>query len=305
MRGPSFPRGAWIDSPIRLFEGDPVQILLESGEWIAGILHVVSGGVELEFEEPRSVDGRSIESSRILTRAEVRRVRVIVRPQVLWTDVVRAKRERQIEETRRRPLGKRLRGWLREIAGRDPIASEPLLRNYLGRRVLTETARGEKPLFATGFLLSFDEEFIALADAKVPAETSMPLCPGRTTGAGIDVTWSADLLEIGNRLEDPLEILGIRAKEGFVPWPVRLKPGRRERKYFPKAPAGTVELVFETMVAGDVIASREITRVRGGSEGAISILALPDLETKVGELPTAVESEEIPREGESSWQTSV
>jgi len=288
-----------------LFEDDPVQILLEGGEWIAGILHVVSGGVELEFEEPRSVDGRSIESSRILTRAEVRRVRVIVRPQVLWTTDVKAKRERQIEETSRRPLAKRLRCWLREIAGRDPIAAEPLLRNYIGRRVLTETTRRDKPLFATGFLLSFDQEFIALADAKVPAETSMPLCPGRTTGAGIDVTWTADLLEIGNRLEDPLEISGIRAPEGFVPWPVRLKPGKRERKYFPKAPAGTVELVFETMVAGDVIVSREITRVRGGSEGAISILALPDLETTVGELPVSVESEEIPQEGESSWQTSV
>ncbi|HET9887838.1 MAG TPA: hypothetical protein VFR10_10015, partial [bacterium] len=247
----------------------------------------------------------SIESSRILTRAEVRRLRVIVRPQVLWTADVKAKRERQIEETSRRPLGKRVRGWLREIAGRDPIASEPLLRNYIGRRVLTETSRGDKPLFATGFLLSYDEEFIALADAKVPAETSLPLCPGRTTGAGIDVTWTADLLEIGNRLEDPLEILGIRAPEGFAPWPVRLKPGKRERKYFPKAPAGTVELLFETMVAGDVIASRDITRVRGGSEGAISILALPDLETTVGELPSSVESEEIAQEGGSTWQTSV
>jgi len=304
MRGPAFPRGAWIDSPIRLFENDPVQILLESGEWIAGILHVVSGGVELEFEEPRSVDGRSIESSRILTRAEVRRVRVIVRPQVLWTDAVRAKRERQIWETRRPPLPRKLRAWIREISGRDPIAGEPLLRNYLGRRVLTETIRAENPLFATGYLLSFDEEFLALADAKVPAETSMPLCPGRMSGAGIDINWTADLLEIGNHLEDPLEILGIRAPEGFVPWPVRLKPGRRERKYFAKAPAGTAELVFETMVAGDVIASREITRVRGGSEGTISILALPDLETKVGELPVAVESEEVPLEGEKFWQTS-
>ena len=61
----------------------------------------------------------------------------------------------------------------------------------------------------------------------------------------------------------------------------------------------------ETMVAGDVIAARETTQIRGGSEGTISILALPDLETKVGELPIAVESEETSREGESSWQTSV
>ena len=83
MRGPSFPKGAWIDSPVRLFEGDPVQVLLESGEWIAGVLRVVAGGIELLFDEPRSVDGRAIESSRILPREDVRRLRVVVRPEAL------------------------------------------------------------------------------------------------------------------------------------------------------------------------------------------------------------------------------
>ncbi len=309
MRGPKFPKGAWIDSPIRLFEGDPVQILLESGEWIAGTLHVVSGGIELLFDEPRSLDGRSIESSRILSREDVRRVHTIVRPEVLWNERTRTRRERQVWDAARPPLVKRLRAWTRELVGRDPIANEPLLRRYLGRRVVLETARDDRPLFATGLLLAFDAEFLALADAKVPAETSLPLCPGRMSGAGLDVTWSGESVSVANRTEDPVLLLGIRTAEGFERWPARLRPGRRDEKRFPKAPAGTAELVFETMVAGDVVASRAITRVRGGSEGSVSILALPDPELKVGELPFISTHQEPAgvdglAEGDRSWQAS-
>jgi hypothetical protein len=285
MRGPAFPNGAWIDSPIRLFEGDPTQVLLESGEWIAGTLHVVASGIELSFDEPRSVDGRAIESSRILPREDVRRVRMIVRPEALWTDDVRRRRERQIIEAARPPLRRRARAWARELVGRDPVANEPLLRRYLGRRVVIETSRPDRPLYATGLLLAFDEDFLALAAAKVPAETSLPLSPGRMSGAGLDVTWSGDILEVANRSEDPVDLLGIRTADGFVVWPVRLKPGRRDRKPLTRGPAGSGELVFETMVAGDVVASRAVTRVRGGSEGSVSILALPDPTLRVGELP--------------------
>lgn len=309
MRGPAFPQGVWIDSPIRLFENDPVQILLESGEWIAGTLRVVAGGIELLFDESRSLDGRSIESSRLFARPDVRRIRAIVRPEVLWTDRVRARRERQIEEAARPSLAKRLRGWARELVGRDPAAKEPLLREYLGRRVVIETDRAERPLYANGFLLAFDEEFLALAGAKVPAETSLPLCPGRMRGAGLEVTWTGETVVIVNKEEDPIEILGIRTAAGFDRWPVRLRPGRRDERNFPKAPAGTAELVFETMVSGDIVASRAVTRVRGGSEGSVSILALPDPELKVGELPFAPAEEEfaevpVAKGGDPPWQAS-
>ncbi len=287
MRGPAFPNGVWIDSPIRLFEGDPVQVLLESGEWIAGNLRVVAGGIELLFDEPRSLDGRAIESSRILSREDVRRLRVIVRPEALWTDEVRRRRERQIIDAARPPLRRRARAWARELIGRDPVANEPLLRRYLGRRVVIETKRPGRPLYATGLLLAFDADFLALASAKVPAETSLPLCPGKMSGAGLDVLWSGASLEVANRSEDPVDLLGIRTAEGFREWPVRLKPGRRERRPFERGPAGAGDLVFETMVAGDIVASRGVTKVRGGSEGSISILALPD--------PNPCESGNCPR----------
>lgn len=305
MRGAKFPQGVWADSPIRLFEQDAVQILLESGEWIAGTLLVVAGGIELVFDEARSLDGRSLESSRILSRADVHKVRAIVRPEALWSDATRKRRERQVWDAARPPFPQRVRSWFRELVGHDPIAREPLLRRYLGRRVVLETERAEKPLFSTGLLLAYDEEFLALADAKVPAETSLPLCPGQIRGAGLEIHWSGDAVHIENRDEDPLEILGIRTAEGFLRWPVRLKPGRSDQRFFPKAPAGTAEIVFETMVAGDIIASRAITRVRGGSEGSVSILALPDPELKVGELPETSASVDEPQpEGEPAWRTS-
>lgn len=281
--GPAFPRGEWSTSPLRLFENDRVQVQGEDGEWVAGALHVVGPALEIRYDEPRAVVG-CVESSRFLTREDARALRVVLRPETLWTDEVRARREDQIWFAAHPSWPQRLRRWARELARRDPLSAEPLLRRYVGRRVVVEAKRGPRALTASGLLLTYDSEFLALADATLPAETSLPLCPGKTSGADLEIVWNDDGLQLFNRGPVAVAVLGLRTAQGLQTWEMTVRPGFRERTAFRRAPAGTAELVFESPVKGDAILPRSSVRVRGGSEGTIALPALPDLAT-VGDLP--------------------
>lgn len=283
--GPAFPRGDWAASPLRLFEDDRVQVQLEDGDWVAGALQVLGGGIEIVYDEPRAV-GSCVESSRLLDRQEASRLRVILRPETLWTDAVRTRREDQIWFAAHPSWSQRVRRWTRELLRRDPISAEPLLRRYVGRRILVETRPGARPLHASGLLLAYDREFLALADATLPAETSLPLCPGRTSGAQLEILWNDEGLELFNRGPGTVTVLGIRTAQGLRTWELTLRAGFRERTSFRRAPAGTAELVFESPVKGDAILPRGSIRVRGGSEGSIGIPALPEL-TTFAELPAS------------------
>ena len=289
--GPTFPRGEWVSSPLRLFEGDRVQARDESGEWVAGTLEVVGGGIEIVYEEARSSEG-CVESSRLFGRDEALALSALLRPEPLWTEGVRAKREAQIWGAAHPGWRDRVVRWGRELVGRDPVAAEPMLRRHLGRRVVVEIRNRARPYRATGLLLAYDRHFVALADTKLPAETTLPLCPGRMTGADLEILWNDAGLELLNRGDWPLKILGLRTASGFRPWDLRLKPGERERTGFRRAPAGTADLVFESPVAGDAVLPRAGVRIRGASEGTVSIPALPDLRTRVGDLPVAAPDEE-------------
>ncbi|MCA9751959.1 MAG: hypothetical protein KC591_07190, partial [Gemmatimonadetes bacterium] len=180
--------------------------------------------------------------------------------------------------------------------GRDPIAREPLLRRYLGRRLVIDLTRKSRTIQASGLLLGFDEHFLALADALLPAESSLPLCPGRTSAADLVATWNDDGLELFNRGTHSVDVLGIRTAEGLRPWEIRLRPGFRERIGFRRAPAGTAELVFESRERGDAILPRAGITVRGGSEGSVALPSLPDPSTLMRDLPigTTPESREEP-----------
>jgi len=293
--GPRYPRGEWSTSPLRLFEGDAIQGQLESGEWVSGTLRVYGGGLEIELVEARTIGG-CVESSRFVDREQARRMRVLLRPEGLWTDEVRLAREAQIWRAAHPGVRDRLARWVRELAGRDPISREPVLRRYLGRRILVEVARSGRTIHASGLLLAFDANFIALADATLPAETSLPLCPGRTSGADLVVQWNEDGLELFNRGAHSVDVLGVRTSEGMRPWEIRLRPGFRERIGFRHAPAGTAELVFESRDRGDAILARAGITIRGGSEGSVSLPALPDTSTLMRDLPigTTPESREEP-----------
>ncbi len=291
--GPLFPRGEWVNSPLRLFEGDRVQAQDEDGDWLAGTLEVLGGGLEVEYEEPRSIGG-CVESSRLLGRDEAFRLRSLIRPEPLWSDEVRVKREDQIWRAAHPSAPERAARWLRELVGRDAVAAEPLLRRHLGRRVIVEVRHDSRTIHASGLLLAYDAHFIAMADTVLPAETALPLCPGRTVGADLEILWNDEGLELFNRGESTVSILGLRTSDGLRPWEITLKPGWRERTSFRRAPAGTAELVFESPVHGDAVLSRTGVRVRGGSEGSVSLPALPDLDTLVGDLPEAEETAPAP-----------
>jgi hypothetical protein len=283
----------WSISPVRLLAGDPVQAQLEDGTWVSGTLHPVRGGLEIEYEEARAAGQGCVESSRLLDHEAARRLRMLVRPEPLWTDSVRVRRETQIWQAAHPPWHVRLGQWTRELCRRDPLAAEPLLRRHLGRRVIVDVRRGPRTLFAAGVLLAYDRDFLALADTILPAETSLPLCPGRMSGAGLDILWNDDGLELFNREKTPVDVLGLRSAEGFRTWELRLKPGQRQQYGLPRAPAGTAELVFESPVSGDAVLPRSLASVRGASEGSVSIPGLPDLSTRVGELAAGPAGEEV------------
>lgn len=293
--GPIFPRGEWSTSPLRLFEGDHVQSQLDDGTWIVGTLRVFAGGLEIEYDEPRAVDG-CVESSRMLDRTTTGRLRMLLRPQSLWTDESRVKREEQIWEAGHPSWRNRLRRWGRELVGRDPISAEPLLRRYLGRRIVVEIERQKRTLYASGLLLAFDERFLAMADCVLPAETSIPLSAGRVTSGNLEIFWNDEGLELFNRGADPVVVLGLRTAESTRPWEILLRPGFRERIGFRCGPAGTAELVLENPERGDAVLSRGGARIRGGSEGSVSIPALPAPSTLMRDLPigTTPESREEP-----------
>jgi hypothetical protein len=293
--GPTFPRGEWSTSPLRLLEGDHVQAQLRDGTWIAGTLRVFAGGLEIEYDEPRAVEG-CVESSRLLDRAAVAQLRMLLRPRTLWTDEVRVKRDGQIWEAGHPAWGTRLRRWSRELFHRDPVSAEPVLRRYLGRRILVEMPRKHHSMFASGLLLAFDAHFVALADCVLPAETSIPLSPGRVCSGSLDILWNDDGLELLHRGGGTVEILGLRTAEGMRPWEIVLRPGFRERIGFRRAPTGTAELVLETPERGDAVLPRDGICVRGGSEGSVAIPALPDPSTLLRDLPigTTPESREEP-----------
>lgn len=295
-QGPKFPRGEWKRSPLRLFEGDTVQVQLDSGDWIAGTLHVFGGGLEVEYIEPRAMSG-FVESSRFLDREQARNLRALLRPESLWTDELRVRREAQIWSTAHPKPAQRMVRWWDELLGRDPAAREPVLRRYLGRRILVEVPRRNRQVPVSGLLLDFDADFLALADATLPAENSLPLCPGQTSGADLDVSWDDDGLEVFNRGRLDVEILGIRTSAGTRPWEILLSPGATERLGFRSAPAGTAELLFESHERGDALLPRRGTLIRGGSEGSVSLPALPDPSTLMRDLPigTTAESREEPR----------
>ncbi len=293
--GPVFPRGEWSASPLRLLEGDRVQAQLDDGTWIAGTLKVFAGGLEILYDEPRALRG-CVESSRLLDREATGRLRILLRPQSLWDDECRVRRDEQIWEAGHPSWRTRARRWARELAGRDPLAAEPLLRRYLGRRILVELQRARRTIYASGLLLAFDERFLALADCVLPAETSLPLCPGRMTSGNVEVIWNDDGLELFNRGARSVEVLGVRTAEGVRPWEIVLRPGFRERIGFRRGPAGTAELLMENPERGDAVLPRDGVLIRGGSEGTVSIPALPDPSTLMRDLPigTTPESREEP-----------
>jgi hypothetical protein len=288
--GPAFPRGEWAASPLRLFHGDRVQVQLEDGDWVAGTLDVIGSGLEIVYDEPRAVGG-CVESSRFVPRKLSQSIQIILRPETLWSDSVRARREDQIWFAAHPSWPQRVRRWTRELFRQDPVAAEPLLRRYVGRRVIVDSRKGDRPLLASGLLLTFDREFLALADATLPAETQLPLCPGKTTGANLEIVWNDDGLELFNRGPAAVTVLGLRTAQGLQPWEIVLRPGFRERTSFRRAPAGTAELVFESPVKGDAILPRELVRVRGGSEGSVGIPGLPELAT-LADLPFGPPPEE-------------
>jgi hypothetical protein len=295
VSGGAFPRGEWSTSPLRLFAGDRIQAQLDDGAWVTGVLHVFAGGVEIVYDEPRLVGG-CVESSRIVDREGAARLKALVRPAALWTDALKAKREEQIWRSAHPTPGARLRRWLRELAGRDPLAAEPLLRRHVGRRVLVRLERRARVIHAAGLLLGLDREFLAFADAVVPTETALPLCPGRTLSADVEALWNDDGLELSNRAEAPLEILGVRTSEGTRPWEIVLRAGARARIGFRRAPAGTAELLYERPERCDAALARGTVRILGGSEGTVSMPALPDPSTLMKDLPigTTPESREEP-----------
>ena len=295
MRGGRFPRGEGATSPLRLFDGHRIQAQLEEGDWVTGVLHVVAGGVEILYDEPRLVGG-CVESSRLLDGAAVVGLKALVRPASLWTDELRAVRDLQIWRAAHPPVRERVRRWVRELFGRDPLAAEPLLRRHLGRRILVRLDRRGRSLHAAGLLLAYDRDFLALADAVLPAETSLPLCPGRMLSADLEVAWNDEGLALFNRGSRTVEVLGIRTSEGTRPWEIALRPGFRERIGFRRQPAGTAELLYESLERADAILPRRGTRVMGGSEGTVSLPALPDPSTLMRDLPigTTPESREEP-----------
>jgi hypothetical protein len=269
---------------LRLFAGDRIQAQLDDGQWVAGVLHVFAGGVEIVYDEPRLVSG-CVESSRIVDREGAAELKALVRPATLWTDELRAKREDQIWRSAHPTPGARARRWLRELVGRDPLAAEPLLRRHVGRRILVRVERKSRAIHAAGLLLGYDREFLALADAVLPTETALPLCPGRTLSADVEAIWNDEGLELFNRSGGPLEILGVRTSEGMRPWEIVLRPTFRERIGFRRAPAGTAELVYESPERGDAILARRGVQILGGSEGTVSLPALPDPSTLIRDLP--------------------
>ena len=293
--GGAFPRGEWSTSPLRLFAGDRIQAQLDDGQWVSGVLHVFAGGVEVVYDEPRLVAG-CVESSRIVDREGAARLKAIVRPAALWTDELRAKRDEQIWRSAHPTPGARARRWLRELVGREPLAAEPLLRRHVGRRVLVRLERRNRGIHASGLLLGFDREFLALADAVLPTETCLPLCPGRTLSVDVEAIWNDDGLALFNRGAAPLEILGVRTADGTRPWEIVLRPGFRERIGFRRAPAGTAELLYECPERGDAILARGGVQILGGSEGTVTLPALPDPSTLMRDLPigTTPESREEP-----------
>jgi hypothetical protein len=295
MRIPVFPAGAWSASPLQLFHGQTIQAQLEEGDWIAGVLRVGSGGVEIVYDEPRAING-CVESSRLLDDAAARRLRVLLRPAALWTDELKALRAQQIWRAAHPTLEDRCRSFVRAMIGRDPLAAEPLLRAHVGRRILLRVERRNRSIFTSGLLVAFDRDFVALADTVVPGETVLPLCPGRTLSVDLQVQWNDDGLELFNRGAEPLEILGVRTSEGTRPWEILLRPGARERIGFRRAPAGTAELLYERPERGDAILPRGIARILGGSEGSVTLPALPDPSTLMRDLPigTTPESREEP-----------
>jgi len=226
-----------------------------------------------------------VESSRLLDREAAARLKAMVRPASSWTEALRAVRDEQIWRAAHPRFRERCAAWLRELVGRDPLAAEPLLRRHVGRRVLVRVERRSRALHASGLLLGFDRDFLALADAVLPVETCLPLCPGRTVSAELEVTWNDDGLELFNRGENTAEILGIRAAEGTRPWEIALRPGFRERIGFRRRPAGTAELLYETAERADAVLPRRGVRILGGSEGSVTLPALPDPSTLMRDLP--------------------
>jgi hypothetical protein len=92
-----------------------------------------------------------------------------------------------------------------------------------------------------------------------------------------------------------VEVLGVRSTEGFRPWELVVRPGFRERTAFRRAPAGTAELVFESPVRGDAVLPRSAVRIRGGSEGSLSIPALPDFSATLDDLSRTFEDRRTTR----------
>jgi hypothetical protein len=290
-----FRRVAWSTSPLRFFEGHRVQAQLEDGDWVSGVLHVVADGAEIAYDEPRAVGG-CVESSRLLDRETATRLKALMRPAALWTDELRAAREQQIWRATHPPLADRWRRAAREAIGLDPVAAEPLLRRFIGRRILVRLDRRNRTLHASGVLFGFDHDFLALADAVLPGEVALPLCPGRTLSTEVDVTWNESGLELLNRSASAVDVLGVRTADGTRPWEIVLRPGCRERIGFRGAPAGTAELIYERPERGDAVLARSTLRVLGASEGSVAIPALPDPSTLMRDLPigTTPESREEP-----------
>jgi hypothetical protein len=295
MRFPVFPEGAWSASPLLLFDGQRIQAQLEEGDWIAGVLRVRSGGVEITYDEPRAVEG-CVESSRLLDAEGTRRLRALLRPAALWTDATKALREQQIWRAAHPTFEDRAKRLVRALAGRDAGAAEPLLLGHVGRRILVRMERRNRSVATSGLLLAFDADFVALADTVVPTETALPLCPGRTSSVDVRADWNDTGLELFNRSSAPLEVLGVRTAEGTRPWEILLRPGASERIGFRRAPAGTAELLYERSERGDAILPRRLARILGGSEGSIRLPSLPDPSTLMRDLPigTTPESREEP-----------
>lgn len=284
MRGLPFTGSGGSASPLRLFHGQRIQARLEQGDWVAGVLHVVAGGVEIAYDEPRLVGG-CVESSRLLDREAATRLKALVRPAALETPDSRRQRDRSLWRCAHPGWRDRLLRWGRELLGRDPLAADPLLRRYLGRRVLVRLPRRGQDQHTTGLLLAYDRHFLALADVLLPCETCLPLCPGTTRSAEIDALWNDEGLELFNRGAAPLDVLGVRTSTGVRPWEIILRPGARERIGFRRGPAGTAELVYERPERGDAIVPRAAAVVLGGSEGTVTLPALPDASTRMRDLP--------------------